>query len=339
MVQSALGGAGPLSFARRNALPLPPGVEDAGFIASEFRKSGRLGFRSGLDQARITPGIAGKTEAVGRGAGRVVNEQYLGRIRDMSIKADNVWRKALYVNKALPEARKLAYPDEGAIKRLLVRRKASDSAIIDAARKMAEGETPAARAAADRALKKTNDFLNDFGAMKSYKTLDLAVPFNRWTRFSATLLLKTLPLNYPGRTLLLYRLGQLGQQGTAQQGVLPSYLQESIPLAGLPGRRWLTNTQRANSFATLGTTIPPVEAVVCANLRDHTKRVLATLSPREEQVLRLRFGIGERSDHTLEEVGARFNVTRERIRQIESKALRKLRHLTRSRHLRSFYEG
>jgi len=55
-------------------------------------------------------------------------------------------------------------------------------------------------------------------------------------------------------------------------------------------------------------------------------------------VLRLRFGIGERSDHTLEEVGARFNVTRERIRQIESKALRKLRHLTRSRHLRSFYE-
>src|SRR6185369_7328857 len=73
-------------------------------------------------------------------------------------------------------------------------------------------------------------------------------------------------------------------------------------------------------------TIPPVEAVVCANLRDQTKRVLATLSPREEQVLRLRFGIGERSDHTLEEVGTRFAVTRERIRQIEAKALRKLRH-------------
>jgi RNA polymerase primary sigma factor len=86
-------------------------------------------------------------------------------------------------------------------------------------------------------------------------------------------------------------------------------------------------------------TLAPVEAVIAVNLRDQTRRVLSSLTPREEQVLRLRFGIGERSDHTLEEVGARFNVTRERIRQIESKALRKLRHLTRSRHLRSFYEG
>jgi RNA polymerase primary sigma factor len=86
-------------------------------------------------------------------------------------------------------------------------------------------------------------------------------------------------------------------------------------------------------------TLPPVEAVIAVNLCDQTRRVLSSLTPREEQVLRLRFGIGERSDHTLEEVGARFNVTRERIRQIESKALRKLRHLTRSRYLRSFYEG
>jgi len=85
--------------------------------------------------------------------------------------------------------------------------------------------------------------------------------------------------------------------------------------------------------------LPPVEACIAVNLRDQTRRVLSSLTPREEQVLRLRFGIGERSDHTLEEVGARFNVTRERIRQIESKALRKLRHLTRSRYLRSFFDG
>jgi RNA polymerase primary sigma factor len=85
--------------------------------------------------------------------------------------------------------------------------------------------------------------------------------------------------------------------------------------------------------------LAPVEAVIAVNLRDQTRRVLSSLTPREEQVLRLRFGIGERSDHTLEEVGARFNVTRERIRQIESKALRKLRHLTRSRYLRSFFDG
>jgi RNA polymerase primary sigma factor len=85
--------------------------------------------------------------------------------------------------------------------------------------------------------------------------------------------------------------------------------------------------------------LPPVDAVIAVNLCDQTRRVLSSLTPREEQVLRLRFGIGERSDHTLEEVGVRFNVTRERIRQIESKALRKLRHASRARFLRSFYDG
>ena len=85
--------------------------------------------------------------------------------------------------------------------------------------------------------------------------------------------------------------------------------------------------------------IAPADAVVNRSLCDQTRKVLATLSPREEQVLRLRFGIGERNDHTLEEVGLRFAVTRERIRQIEAKALRKLRHPSRSRHLRGFFEG
>jgi RNA polymerase primary sigma factor len=83
----------------------------------------------------------------------------------------------------------------------------------------------------------------------------------------------------------------------------------------------------------------PTEVVIGLNLRDQTKKVLATLTPREEQVLRLRFGIGERTDFTLEEVGARFAVTRERIRQIESKALRKLRHPIRARRLRGFLDG
>jgi len=85
--------------------------------------------------------------------------------------------------------------------------------------------------------------------------------------------------------------------------------------------------------------VAPIDAVIAVNLRDQTTRVLSSLTPREEQIVRLRFGIGERSDHTLEEVGVRFNVTRERIRQIESKALRKLRHSSRSRYLRSFYDG
>jgi RNA polymerase primary sigma factor len=82
----------------------------------------------------------------------------------------------------------------------------------------------------------------------------------------------------------------------------------------------------------------PLEAAIQANLREATTRVLSSLTPREERVLRMRFGIGMNTDHTLEEVGQQFNVTRERIRQIEAKALRKLKHPSRSRKLRSFLD-
>ena len=85
--------------------------------------------------------------------------------------------------------------------------------------------------------------------------------------------------------------------------------------------------------------VSPSDAVINMNLAEQTRKVLATLTPREEKVLRMRFGIGEKSDHTLEEVGQDFEVTRERIRQIEAKALRKLRHPSRSKRLRSFVEG
>ena len=84
--------------------------------------------------------------------------------------------------------------------------------------------------------------------------------------------------------------------------------------------------------------ILPVESAIHSNLRETTTRVLASLTPREERVLRMRFGIGMNTDHTLEEVGQQFNVTRERIRQIEAKALRKLKHPSRSRKLRSFLD-
>lgn len=84
--------------------------------------------------------------------------------------------------------------------------------------------------------------------------------------------------------------------------------------------------------------INPADAIVNLNLAEQTRRVLATLTPREEKVLRMRFGIGEESDHTLEEVGQDFNVTRERIRQIEAKALRKLRHPSRSGKLKNFID-
>ncbi len=83
----------------------------------------------------------------------------------------------------------------------------------------------------------------------------------------------------------------------------------------------------------------PSEAAISLNLAEQTRKVLATLTPREEKVLRMRFGIGEKADHTLEEVGKDFSVTRERIRQIEAKALRKLRHPSRSQKLKSFIDN
>jgi len=82
----------------------------------------------------------------------------------------------------------------------------------------------------------------------------------------------------------------------------------------------------------------PADAAISMNLAEQTRKILATLTPREEKVLRMRFGIGEKADHTLEEVGTDFSVTRERIRQIEAKALRKLRHPTRSKKLKNFIE-
>jgi len=85
-------------------------------------------------------------------------------------------------------------------------------------------------------------------------------------------------------------------------------------------------------------TILPIDAAIQSSLREATTRVLASVTPREERVLRMRFGIGMNKDHTLEEVGVQFSVTRERIRQIEAKALRKLKHPSRSRILRSFLD-
>jgi len=84
--------------------------------------------------------------------------------------------------------------------------------------------------------------------------------------------------------------------------------------------------------------VSPMDAVINSNLAEHTRKILSTLTAREEKVLRKRFGIGEKYDHTLEEVGQDFDVTRERIRQIEAKALRKLRHPSRAKKLKSFLE-
>jgi RNA polymerase primary sigma factor len=85
--------------------------------------------------------------------------------------------------------------------------------------------------------------------------------------------------------------------------------------------------------------ILPIDAMIQSNLREITTRLLASLTPREERIVRMRFGLGMNSDHTLEQVGQQLSVTRERIRQIEAKAIRKLKHPSRSRELRSFLDS
>jgi len=99
------------------------------------------------------------------------------------------------------------------------------------------------------------------------------------------------------------------------------------------------NDSHLGDFIEDKTFMLPSEAAISLNLSEQTRKVLATLTPREEKILRMRFGIGEKADHTLEEVGSDFAVTRERIRQIEAKALRKLRHPTRSRKLKHFIDS
>jgi RNA polymerase primary sigma factor len=96
----------------------------------------------------------------------------------------------------------------------------------------------------------------------------------------------------------------------------------------------IRKTLKKDKSATL-----PIDAAIQSNLRETTTHLLAPLTPREERIVRMRFGLGVNSDHTLEEVGQQFSVTRERIRQIEAKAIRKLKHPSRSRVLRTFLDN
>ena len=120
----------------------------------------------------------------------------------------------------------------------------------------------------------------------------------------------------------------------AAEGVTPEQggLRVSVMPGGCSGFKYGLVIEDKNA-------VIPVDAAIQANLKETVTRVLASLTPREERVLRMRFGIGMNTDHTLEEVGQQFSVTRERIRQIEAKALRKLKHPSRSRKLRSFLDS
>ena len=123
-----------------------------------------------------------------------------------------------------------------------------------------------------------------------------------------------------------------------------SYKYASVMNSGIQSRLAYSRRNGEEEESHLGdfiedkTATSPIDSVIATNLREQTSKVLRTLTPREELVLRMRFGVGEGSEHTLEEVGKSFNVTRERIRQIESKALRKLRQPTWVSRLRPFVD-
>ena len=102
--------------------------------------------------------------------------------------------------------------------------------------------------------------------------------------------------------------------------------------------QWETKKTQLRRFYRGQNALQPLDTAIQSNLSESTTKILASLTPREERVLRMRFGIGMNTDHTLEEVGLQFSVTRERIRQIEAKALRKLKHPSRSKQLKSFLE-
>lgn len=251
-IQAGIGGTGPLSWLRRNDIPLPPGVRENGY-STELGAIGRRGLRSGIAEAKIATNPVDKTWAIAKGLGREFDKQTMSRIKQGAIANDNAARAATYGKFALPEARKLAYPEDSALKRIVVRRRALDPKIQDVLKQMANGDTEAARQAAGRALKPMNDLLGDWAAMPRRPLIDVAVPFNKWTIFSAKLLLRTLPLNYPGRTLLIYRIGQLGQQASGQQGILPPYLQNLIPLGpNSPTHQLIAETERADPLTTMG---------------------------------------------------------------------------------------
>jgi RNA polymerase primary sigma factor len=150
-------------------------------------------------------------------------------------------------------------------------------------------------------------------------------------------------LNRTSRTLVQ----QIGREPTLEEiaekmGVSLDHLQKILKVTKKPisletpiGEE---EDSRLEDFIEDKGSVSPQDAAINSNLANQTQRVLSTLNKREEKILRMRFGIGEKHDHTLEEVGQDFNVTRERIRQIEEKALRKLKHSTRAEKLRSFVE-
>lgn len=230
----------------RDAFPVPSRIEGTGTAAVNFDALGSGSLRTTWADRNSTAG------GVARVALHPIARYTQGLYRS-SVAIEDWTRRATYLRHAVPAARRIAHPDLGPVQRFAASFKPADAAVKEVLQHMADGKTPEARAAATAAVTKVNQALGDFAAMGDRRALGVAVPFWRWTRFVATLMGHTLPFDYPGRALLLYRISALGQQGQHQIGNLTPSLQGLIPL----GQNSALTTQSVNPFATLGQDVLP----------------------------------------------------------------------------------
>lgn len=251
VAQSALvAGTGPSSYVHAKGIDddlIPARVQDTGGAAVNFDAPGASSLRNA---------IADRGSTIG-GVGRVIAHpfaRYAQGIFHASVEMENWTRRATYLSKAIPEAQRLAHPEWGPIHRAIASWKPADAAVKQVLSDMANGRNAEAHAAAQRSVKVLNQALGDFSAMGNHRNLSVVVPFWRWTNFVRILMGHTLPIHYPGRALLLYRLGALGQEAQHQMGNLTPSLQGAIPFGG-----GAISTQRINPFATLGMDVMPAQ--------------------------------------------------------------------------------
>ncbi len=232
VIMPTVAGAGPKDWLRGKNIPKPPGVDDASFVATQLRSLGESGRKGNLDFG-VKRGIKAAVRDPSIAYDPRVSLRLVGNLfREANVRFNNKARSATYAHFAMPEAERLA--------------KEANTSVEEQLQAMANGDTPAAEAAAMRSVDKLNEFMGNWAEMGPSPALDLLVPFHRWIRFATKLSLVTLPVKYPGRALLLQRLGDLGIVGGQQQGFLPSYLTGAIPW----GDDQLVGTQNVNPFAT-----------------------------------------------------------------------------------------
>jgi hypothetical protein len=248
VVQNLFEDVGPLSYARAartvdKRLPVPPGVEEGGAARTNFSPYAQT-IHDALDadtRARVLTGLLGAAPAL-----------YTRALYNAARQVEDFTRRAAYYKRAVPAARAIAHPNDTALQRFGRSISGVDADTRAVMEMMARGDGgEAVQTAAANALQSMNRVLGDFASIPSNRVVDFVVPFHRWAQFATRLLVVSLPLHYPGKALLLYRLGALGEQAQNQLGPLTPANQGLVPVAGTPQDQFVAGTAYPNSFATL----------------------------------------------------------------------------------------